>query len=175
MRKKSLIGQRFGKLITIKDIGSKQEGKRKFRWWLCKCDCGKFTKIRAGHLIAGQISCGCQRKLPKGESAFNSLHSGYQRNAKIRNLSFELNKKQFRRLTQEPCFYCNNEPFGIIEIKKQNGIFVYNGVDRINNSIGYIKKNCVACCKTCNWMKNTMSYEEFIIHIKKIYTVSSVA
>lgn len=174
MKRTDLTGQRFGKLIAIRDIGSRQEGKRKYRWWLCQCDCGKFTKIRAGHLTAGQTGCGCKRKLPKGQSAFNSLYCTYQQNAKKRNRSFELSKKQFRQLTQEPCSYCGNEPSGIIERKKQNGIYVYNGIDRLNNFIGYTKENCVSCCKTCNMMKRDLTVKEFINHIKKIYTVSSV-
>jgi len=173
--RKDLTGQRFEKLIAIRDIGSKQEGKRKFRWWLCQCDCGKFTEIRAGHLIGGQTGCGCKRKLSKGQSAFNSLYCTYQQNAKKRDRSFELSKKQFKRLTQESCSYCGSEPSGIIEKKKQNGIYVYNGIDRLDNTIGYTKDNCVSCCKICNMMKRDLTTKEFLNHIKKIYTVSSVA
>jgi len=176
MKRIDLTGQRFGSLTAVRDIGSKQEGKRKFRWWLCQCDCGKLTKIRAGHLIGGQTGCGCKRRLPKGESAFNSLYSTYQRNAKYRGLSFELSKKQFKGLTQEPCFYCGSSPFGVIDIVRQNGIYVYNGVDRLDNFSGYTKNNCVPCCKTCNWMKNVTDYKEFLLHVEKIHnhTVSSV-
>lgn len=174
--KRNLTGQRFGKLIAIRDIGSKQEGKRKFRWWLCQCDCGEFAEIRAGHLTGGQTSCGClqiSHPLPKGESAFNSLYCTYQQNAKKRNRSFELNKKQFRNLTQESCSYCGSEPSGIIEKKRQNGIYVYNGIDRIDNTKGYTSDNCVSCCKMCNLMKRGLTVKEFLDHVKKI-TMSSI-
>lgn len=40
--------------------------------------------------------------------------------------------------------------------------YIYNGVDRMNNSLGYINKNCVSCCKICNYMKLEMSISEFL-------------
>ncbi|KKN01087.1 hypothetical protein LCGC14_1131250 [marine sediment metagenome] len=176
MKLVNLTGKRFGRLVAIRCVGSRQQGKRRAKFWLCKCDCGNFTEVRTAHLTTGQtFGCGCKQKLPKGESAFNSLYFQYQRNASIRGLSFELTKKQFRCFTQESCFYCGNEPSNIIDVKKQNGVYVYSGIDRLDNLRGYSKENCVSCCKVCNWMKNTMSYKEFIEHITKICTVSTVA
>jgi len=174
MRKKDLTGKRFGKLVAIRDIGSRQEGKRKFRWWLCKCDCGKFTKVRAGHLIGGQTSCGCIKILSKGESQFNQVFERYKRQARQRGLDFKLGKRQFKELISSDCFYCGSIPGSIQHNQKANGDYIYSGVDRIDNSIGYINKNCVPCCKICNWMKRTMDYGEFINHVKKICIVSSV-
>lgn len=52
-----LVGQRFGKLTVTERIGP-----NRFRgiYWLCKCDCGGFTKALTGDLRAGRIrSCGC--------------------------------------------------------------------------------------------------------------------
>lgn len=48
--------------------------------------------------------------------------------------------------------------------------FVYNGIDRVDNSVGYVLSNCVPCCSTCNRMKGTMSSEEFKEKIKLIYS-----
>ncbi len=176
MKVVELTGQRFGRLVVIRCLGSYQTGERKFKRWLCQCDCGNFTEVRTGHLTSsnGTKSCGCLQKLLEGQSAFNSLYYTYQRNAKTRELPFKLNKKQFKKLTKESCFYCNNFPSNIINIPKQNGVYVYNGIDRLDNTKGYFIENCVSCCKICNWMKSTMSYREFINHIKKIYTVSAV-
>ena len=54
---KDLTGQRFGKLTVIKMV----EGVRPITW-LCKCDCGKFVKVRRGNLVNGSTrSCGCLR------------------------------------------------------------------------------------------------------------------
>ena len=50
----------------------------------------------------------------------------------------------------------------------------YNGVDRVDNSLGYIKENCVACCKICNNAKSTLSiseWQEWIIRVHDNYIV----
>jgi len=54
--KKSCGG--YGKLTAIEPTNEK---KNKEIVWLCKCDCGKFSKVRVG-LFATINSCGCSRK-----------------------------------------------------------------------------------------------------------------
>ena len=44
-----------------------------------------------------------------------------------------------------------------------------NGIDRIDSNIGYTKENSVSCCKFCNTAKSTMSRDEFLKWIKKVY------
>jgi hypothetical protein len=47
-----LIGQRFGRLIVVKQVGGGR--------WLCTCDCGGQNAVRRKHLLRGKIrSCGC--------------------------------------------------------------------------------------------------------------------
>lgn len=56
-KKIDLTGQRFGKLVVIKDTG---ERKSKNIVWECICDCGKITKSYGIHLKSGNTkSCGC--------------------------------------------------------------------------------------------------------------------
>ena len=52
-----LTGQRFGRLTVIElDCTSKD----KDTWWICRCDCGEFTTVRASVLKKGATkSCGC--------------------------------------------------------------------------------------------------------------------
>lgn len=55
---RDLSNQRFGKLIAIKINGQLQSRTA----WLCRCDCGKLTTVRATSLLAGYTtSCGCHR------------------------------------------------------------------------------------------------------------------
>jgi hypothetical protein len=42
------------------------------------------------------------------------------------------------------------------------------GIDRLNSNLGYTWSNCVPSCKICNQMKNDLSVNEFIVHMKKI-------
>lgn len=53
---KDLTGQRFGKLIAVKYLYSKD----KRAYWLVKCDCGKEAEKNAKYLLNGDTtSCGC--------------------------------------------------------------------------------------------------------------------
>jgi hypothetical protein len=48
------LGNRYGRLTVIKDLGS--------GYWLCKCKCGGTTKTRGYSLRKGGTrSCGCLR------------------------------------------------------------------------------------------------------------------
>lgn len=54
---KDITGQRFGSLIALKKVPSKN-GKT---YWLCQCDCGNQKEIQTTHLLEGSTqSCGCQ-------------------------------------------------------------------------------------------------------------------
>ena len=51
-----LIGERFGKLTIVENLGVIN---RK-RMWLCVCDCGGHTKATTSDLKAGKVrTCGC--------------------------------------------------------------------------------------------------------------------
>ncbi len=81
----------------------------------------------------------------------------YQRNAKNRGLPWQLGQEDFNVLIHSDCHYCGKRP-----------THRPNGVDRMDNGVGYIPFNCVACCSTCNHMKGTLSHDEFIAHCIKI-------
>lgn len=54
-----LTGKKFGRLTVI---GVADDGKRKTSY-ICQCDCGNATKVRADALLAGRTkSCGCLKK-----------------------------------------------------------------------------------------------------------------
>jgi hypothetical protein len=181
-----LVGQKFGRLTVIE---FSHKSKHRYFCWKCKCDCdGKEVIVNGTYLRSGDTtSCGCLKKekvaflfkgqthsrLPKGESGFNTLFSRYKYNAKVRNIYFDESiefKEEFRRLTKENCHYCNIEPKQLVISRRkqsteegiEHGKYIYNGIDRINNSIGYIISNVVSCCGTCNYAKsNFFTYEEF--------------
>ncbi len=167
--KHQLVGQKFGKLYVIKDGGYKKYGKNNIKVWYCKCDCGNKVNITTHHLIDGYSkSCGCTKKY-KDETmaAFNSLFSSYRTSASSRNLEFKLTRDEFRELTKTDCHYCGTKPAQ--KFKRGKSTYIYNGIDRKDNSIGYIKNNVVSCCKQCNIAKHIMNYNEFINFIIKIY------
>jgi hypothetical protein len=82
----------------------------------------------------------------------------YAKDAKEREYSFNLSLEQFWTIKRQPCVYCGQEP----DPKKGNGI------DRVDNDIGYEPDNCVPCCTICNLMKRALSLDDFSAKIKKI-------
>ena len=63
----SLVGQKFGKLTVLEEIGfvTGSNGKRR-RLYKCLCDCGNYCEIQHQYLAYGDTtSCGCIRS--KGE------------------------------------------------------------------------------------------------------------
>jgi hypothetical protein len=98
---------------------------------------------------------------------------GYMKAAKDRGLRFELTDEQFKTLTTSNCHYCKRGPLTVAGTGQ--GRFVYNGVDRVVNSIGYILENCVPCCFQCNRAKGTLSMTEFLSWVAAVYDASICA
>lgn len=71
-------------------------------------------------------------------------------------------------LTKMQCEYCGAEPSQIITGSRHRGNYIYNGIDRIDNKLGYIKGNVVPCCWQCNKSKADMSRDMFITWAKNV-------
>ena len=179
-----LIGKKFNRLVVIEQAGT---NKQKERLWKCQCICGKTKTVSSRNLTSKQVqSCGCLQKeaaakngritshlrmLPDNEAAFRVVYRGYKKHAKERNLEFHLTKEDFKSLTEKSCYYCGAK--GANKSTTYSGSeYTYNGVDRVDNSKGYILENCVPCCRTCNRAKLDMSVEEFLGWILNVACVS---
>jgi len=71
-----------------------------------------------------------------------------------------LELEDFEKLTQLNCAYCGEAP--------AHSLDGYNGIDRVDSSLGYTPNNSWPCCEICNRMKSDTSQEFFIEHILKI-------
>lgn len=182
---KDLTGNVYGRLTVIRLDSRKIKPKSKLPsiYWLCKCICGK-EKIIAGSSLRQNLtkSCGCivkesglkisrNRSSPRG--AFDDLYNVYKRNAKRRNLIFNLTIDDFKILTSNNCHYCSIPPLQIRKSQSkynpESKNYTYNGIDRLDSTKGYILENVVSCCHTCNIMKRDQSYIAFLYRIDKIY------
>jgi hypothetical protein len=176
MKELDLIGNKYNKLTALEK--TKKNGRV---WYICQCDCGNKTLVETWHLHSGKTkSCGCarrdadktranNRKIKYGLANARKVISYYKRNAKRRNIKFDLSEEDCLNLFKQACYYCDREPFNIINSKYSNGEFIYNGIDRIDNSIGYTLSNTVSCCKNCNAMKKDLPKEEFLKIVTLIY------
>lgn len=64
-RRKSMAGQRFGRLLVVKYVKTVRVGSNKSfdAVWLCRCDCGQEREVRGRSLRDGStISCGCYNR-----------------------------------------------------------------------------------------------------------------
>ena len=183
-----MTGKKFGKLTVIR----RSYPNNKFRnaMWLCRCDCGKSKVINGQHLRKGVTnSCGCLRKqtskknakknfagyrgggrrLVLGLSNFRGTMANYKCRAKKKGLEFNLTEEQFKEITQQDCYYCGEKPNQIFNHKGSNGDYIYNGIDRIDNTKGYTINNIVPCCGFCNMAKKSHTEQEFKDWVKRIY------
>ena len=64
--------------------------------------------------------------------------------------------------------YTNLKHIGKFAVTRNNEIthVSYNGIDRLDSSLGYTKDNIVTCCKICNYAKNKMKFEDFKMDIE---------
>lgn len=99
------------------------------------------------------------------ESGLNALHYNTKASANKRGYVFELSVDEVSLLCQQLCSYCGKEPSQVLSSFPN---FKYNGVDRVDNSLGYVEGNCVPCCKLCNRMKDVLSVDDFKDHIRTI-------
>lgn len=183
--KKDRTGQIFGKLkvISFARYELKQNSGGRKLIWNCECECGNEKEVENSNLISGNVkSCGCllrevikivhKKNIKKG-IAFEYVWKEYVKSAEERQLEFTLTKDQFRDITQQNCYYCGIQPH---TVKDRNGShifkassYIYNGIDRIDNSRGYTIINSVPCCRNCNIGKGTKTRDEFLAWVSRVY------
>ena len=200
MKRLDLRNKRFGRLLVIEKTGKKKWGKI---LWKCQCDCGEEVIVSGCNLVGSRTrSCGCLRKeisramrlqerkteknnnfkiLPRKVAAFNCLFSTYRVRARKTDKEFFLTKEQFKELTKQNCYYCGKKPSQIYKSSFyykskfcRNDGYIYNGVDRVDNTKDYTIDNCVSCCGLCNWMKRDLSQIEFLSHVDQIAKYNAV-
>ncbi len=166
-------GNKYGALtvLSFNKYEIRKGSKTRRLFWNVKCECGTKKIIENSNLISNKKeSCGCDRK--KINAAGLSVLNDYKSSAKARNISFLLSNELFFELVSSNCFYCNSEPSlikkRVIKNKNNDGDFIHNGIDRVNNKKGYTSDNCVPCCKICNFAKNKFNIEEFSNWIKNL-------
>jgi len=168
-----LVGKKYGRLTPTNTLSDRFEDHRSRR--LCHCDCGKDTWVFTQTVTSGRTkSCGClleeTRKLDHGKASRNEVLRSYQLRSKRKGLLWDLTEDQFESLVQGVCHYCNREPSNIKNSGRHNGLYRYNGIDRLDNNIGYTLENSVTCCFVCNRAKGDMSLLDFMDWIRNLKT-----
>ena len=168
-------GQRFGKLTVLAYAYSR----KRITYWSCRCDCGVSVEVAGIRLVnGGTTSCGCARYRKQREAseerkqqmAFRHLFRSYSHHADGRGLAFELAQEHVATLLQLPCEYCGQGPSNVYRRNSRSSWqILYSGIDRVDNTRGYVPDNVVPCCASCNIAKNDMPLERFREWLSRAY------
>lgn len=83
----------------------------------------------------------------------NCDFGSYKSGAIQRKLEFTMTREEFYNEIIKDCYICGKKT---VTGKHKNGL------DRFDNSKGYLYDNVRACCGECNFMKNTHTYDNFM-------------
>jgi hypothetical protein len=190
--RKSLIGRKANLLTVIEEIF--HPSNPKLHLVKCRCDCGNEKLIRRLGFKFSAKSCGCLQKKAIlitslnnrtfGKAALSRQYYNHVHNATIRNI-IPLSKEKWNNIVLLPCYFCGeidvrdvmrSHKKGVskfqseyTEEEKLKYVIAINGVDRLDNNLGYVDGNCVPCCGWCNTMKRNYTEKNFLEKITKIY------
>jgi len=163
-----LTGKKIGCLTVIGRSSYRPKHFSKQIYWDCICDCGNAFPS-AGQAIR-RVQKGCRRcqhsllRLP--DSALNAFYASYRCDARDAGRKFDLTYEQFRGLVTGNCYYCGTPPSMYKIVPYRSSLF--NGIDRVDNSLPYIRENCKSCCRICNRAKRSLSEAEFRSWISRL-------
>lgn len=92
-------------------------------------------------------------------NSMDSQYGVYKSSAITKQLDFEITIDEYKSIVILPCHYC-----GIVQEKG------FNGMDRLDSTVGYVMGNCVSCCQMCNYMKVSLSASIFVERAEHIAT-----
>lgn len=165
---KDLIGKTFG-LFAVEDYLGREHSQAKQHMWLCKCECGKYSRVRQSRLLNGEATgCkGCSRAThPHDKRGTNEyfLFVDAKSRAKKYNMEFTISLEDIVIPDLCPALGIPLErkikrPIGITKEEKQQGIkYRLNdnsaSLDRIDSTKDYIKGNVWVVSARANRIKN---------------------
>ena len=117
---------------------------------------------RIEHILTynGKIEGGLFPEMFADYNGGASKYTEYKKRAHRKNLDFMLSQDMFNNLICKPCYICG----------KKSSSDHMNGIDRIDNHIGYTLDNGIACCGGCNYMKRNYSLEDVFDKYQNVYT-----
>jgi 5-methylcytosine-specific restriction endonuclease McrA len=127
-------------------------------------------------VVGSTQSCGCLQRENTSRAnrkyrnpAVRKLLGSYIRSAQVRGHEYSISEDVAEKIFLGNCFYCGVKPSRIATEYRGRYSITYNGMDRVDNDIGYVESNLVSCCKDCNYAKNTMTQKAFVTWLFRAY------
>lgn len=162
--KKDLTGERFGRLVVIRESGRKNRHVA----WLCRCDCGVEVVVTSGNLRSGNTqSCGClSRELKTTHGCWHKTwydsYDAMMRRCGHREGASEHNLNYYRDRGITVCELWQKSPLAFGEWLLAHGWHQGLQIDRIDNNQGYCPENCrvVTPKENLNNRRNTLRLDD---------------
>lgn len=164
-KKIDLTGQRFGRLLVIREYG---RTKCRHALWLCRCDCGVEVVVRSSYLRSGLTqSCGClqRERFTTHGCANEPWYPIYK--AMLERCGHwvggdERHLRHYRDRGITVCEEWRNSPKAFGDWLLAHGWHKGLEIDRIDNDKGYSPENCrlVTRRENCNNRRNTLRLDD---------------
>lgn len=137
-----LKGERFGKLVVIKEVDKFiQPSGQTQRGFLCECDCGNKKKVRLSHLRHNRVtSCGCNIGEMHGENKTKLYNTWRGMKNRVKEYHSESHLYYDRGINMFEGWRKSFLAFKDWALK--NGYKEGLTIDRIDNNKGYHPDNC---------------------------------
>lgn len=135
-------------------------------WWTCLVGHGNYYTRIVSRTRTGSGCPKCAKNWPHNDnlqSTYNQWLS--KKSQRTRELEYGLSFDEWKIIVLQNCHYCGQAPNQ--PARRPCGPLV-NGIDRVNNDIGYNLENSIPCCGDCNFLKGQFSQSKFFEQCKKI-------
>ena len=153
-KKIDLTGERFGRLVVIREAGRTKGGKVT---WLCRCDCGAEVVVIGDNLRSEHTqSCGClSRELNTTHGCWHKpwyrVYNAMMQRCGHREGGKECDLHRYRDRGITVCELWQKSPLDFGDWLFAHGWHRGLQIDRIDNDKGYSPDNCrVVTCKENN-------------------------